>query len=75
MTTEIHTNIDTVREHILVLKNDGAVMAGILPAKSGVSASRLSQFLSGTYRGNSQIVADALAAWLTTATPNVIHCR
>ncbi|EBT2372241.1 AAA family ATPase [Salmonella enterica] len=63
MTTEIQANIETVREHILVLKNDGAVMADIA-RESGVSASRLSQFLSGTYRGNSQIVADALAAWL-----------
>ncbi|HGY4723314.1 TPA: AAA family ATPase [Citrobacter amalonaticus] len=63
MTTEIQTNINAVREHILALKTDGAVMADIA-RESGVSASRLSQFLSGSYRGNSQAVADALAGWL-----------
>lgn len=63
MTTEIQANIDTVREHILVLKNSGVVMADIA-RESGISASRLSQFLGGTYRGNSQLVADSLSVWL-----------
>ncbi|WP_035607492.1 AAA family ATPase [Edwardsiella tarda] len=63
MTTKIQADIDTIRENILTLKNSGVVMADVA-RESGISASRLSQFLSGTYLGNSQIVADSLAAWL-----------
>lgn len=63
MKTDIQVNIDNIREHIIALKNDGTVMADIA-RESGVTASRLSQFLSGTYRGNVQAVADALAVWI-----------
>ncbi|ELM3734826.1 AAA family ATPase [Edwardsiella piscicida] len=63
MTTKIQADIDTIRENILALKNSGVVMADVA-RESGISASRLSQFLSGTYLGNSQTVANSLAAWL-----------
>lgn len=63
MTTKIQANIDVIREQILTLKNDGVVLADIA-RQSGMTASRLSQFLSNTYKGDSQATADSLATWL-----------
>lgn len=63
MTKENQVDIEEIRNTINFLKSEGAVISDIA-RETNITQSRLSQFLSGTYKGNNQKVASALSVWL-----------
>lgn len=55
---------EDVRERVSALLADGALAQGTAAREAGISASALSQYLSGKYRGDVAAVEGKLARWL-----------